>query len=533
MAPRTVVLYNPMTDPMARPNAPLALLALARMLPRERYLPVIVNAAAERRPHRRVLEALGGDAVLLGISAMTGHQIRDALRLARRVRRRFPRLPIVWGGYHPSLLPQETLADAAVDYVVTGQGERPFAELVERLASGEAAPRIPGVFAGPWELGAGGVTTASGVTAAGGIAATNGLTAAEGRTVTTGMMPAGGMAETAAPAIHRAEPLDAFPPLPWDLIDLATLRPVPGFGPAADFYTSQGCPYACGFCAEEAVHGRRRLALSPLRAADDVLRLASLGIRAVQLRDTLFFVDPRWIEEFCRELLRRNAPLSFHGANGRVDGLLALSPAHWDLIEAAGFRELFVGVESGHPPALARIDKRIRPEQTLELVERVRERGIRLSLSALVGVPGVDPEAELRDTLALLREALRLGGARISSVFLFVYAPYPGSRLFRDAVQAGFQPPCTLEAWGRIDFHGTGYPWGSRAARRRAVLIHRYILPRLLHSEPSRIPAVEALCRLLDPRVARRWEEERFGRFWERTVYDGLNGLRAARRRLR
>jgi radical SAM superfamily enzyme YgiQ (UPF0313 family) len=492
MSTRPVVLYNPLTAPLARPNVPLSLLALARMLPRDKYRPVLVNAAAERRAHERVLEALADNAVLFGISAMTGYQIRDGLRLARKVRKRYPRLPIVWGGYHPSLLPRETLADPCVDCVVIGQGERLFAEMVDRLAEGEPAAGL----------------------------------------AISGADDAATEASSSRRTPRRPlEPLDSFPHLPWDLIDLTALRPIPGYGPAADFYTSQGCPYACGFCAEESVHGRHRRSLSPGRAVEEIAHLATLGIRAVQMRDMLFFADPRWIEEFCHEIARRKVPVTFHGANGRIDGLLAFSPAQWELIDTAGVREIFVGVESGHAPALARIDKRIRPEETLSLVERVRGSRIRLSLSVMLGVPGVDPEAELHDTLALLREAVRIEPGRISSIYVFLYAPYPGSRLYAEAVELGFRPPNTLDGWGRLDLHGTEYPWGSRAARRTAYLLHHYVLPRVLHTEPSRLRAVEAICRALDPGLRRRWEEGRFDRFWERGVYDGLNGLRGIWRR--
>ena len=85
MVRRTVLLYNPLTapTPLARRNTPLSVLALARMLPRDRYRPVVVNAAVDRQPHEQVLRELGDDAVLLGITAMTGHQLRDGLALAR------------------------------------------------------------------------------------------------------------------------------------------------------------------------------------------------------------------------------------------------------------------------------------------------------------------------------------------------------------------------------------------------------------------------------------------------------------------
>ena len=95
-------------------------------------------------PSRASLEATDG-ALCLGVSVLTGTPIRDALAVTRAVRgARGPRCRIVWGGWHPSLFPVETLTEAGVDAVVVGQGEDTFAELVDRFAAGESAHGVAG-----------------------------------------------------------------------------------------------------------------------------------------------------------------------------------------------------------------------------------------------------------------------------------------------------------------------------------------------------------------------------------------------------
>jgi len=481
--PQTVILYNPTPSPAPRPGVPIALLALARMLPPKRFRALVVNATADRQPHRRVMEE-ARHALLLGITCMTGYQIRDGLLLARRVRDRFPGLPIVWGGYHPSLLPEETLQDPRVDIVVRGQGELPFAALVERLAAGETAQGIPGVVGSRWQ----------------------------------------------ATPPTPPESLDAFPFLAWDLIDLAHLPQAAEGGAAVDFYTSQGCPYACRFCAEPAMHGRHRVTLSPRRAVDEIEFLARRGVRAFHLRDTLFFADISWVEEFCAEILRRDLHVCFYNANGRVNTLLRLENKQWEVLEKAGFREILLGVESGHPPALERIAKGIRPEQTVELFERAAHTQIRFWLSVMIGLPGVDAEAEFSDTVGFLRHLVAARPEQVSACYIFAYIPYPGSALYEEAISLGFHPPSRLEDWGRITFDGVRYPWGSNRRRRQASQITRYIMPRILEMEPSRYRIVERICRTLDPLLRRRWETGHFDLFWERAVYAGFNWLRRFRR---
>ena len=85
------------------------------------------------------------DALVLGITVLTGDPIRDALRASREVKQSRPDLPIVWGGWHPSLFPQQTLDEKSVDVTVQGQGELTFRELVERFAAGKGLRDLQGI----------------------------------------------------------------------------------------------------------------------------------------------------------------------------------------------------------------------------------------------------------------------------------------------------------------------------------------------------------------------------------------------------
>src|SRR3984885_14207801 len=77
------------------------------------------------------------DALCLGISVLTGPHIGAAVRIASRVKRHRPELPIVFGGWHPSLAADQTLSEPFVDAIVRGQGELTLLELVQRIADGK------------------------------------------------------------------------------------------------------------------------------------------------------------------------------------------------------------------------------------------------------------------------------------------------------------------------------------------------------------------------------------------------------------
>src|SRR5919197_6644269 len=140
MARHKVVLYNPRA---VFHTMPLALLAVGSALDCERYDVRIVDGRLERDPVRRVLQETA-DAVCLGATVLTGAPIRDALLVSRAAKAVRPDLPVIWGGWHPSLFPTETLAEPSVDITVQGQGELTFVELVDRLASGQDSAGVAG-----------------------------------------------------------------------------------------------------------------------------------------------------------------------------------------------------------------------------------------------------------------------------------------------------------------------------------------------------------------------------------------------------
>ena len=107
MPQKKIVLFFP-SYASREASPPLALIAIAGPLVREGYRVEIVDSAIEPNFVEEVLSRLDG-AICLGISLITGPMIRDTLAVGRAARARYPHLPIVLGGWHPSILPEQTL----------------------------------------------------------------------------------------------------------------------------------------------------------------------------------------------------------------------------------------------------------------------------------------------------------------------------------------------------------------------------------------------------------------------------------------
>src|SRR5215210_4386898 len=115
MQKHTVVLYNPKA---VFYTMPLALIAIGSYLDPLKYNVVIVDGRLEKDPLPKIFSALRDNAICFAATVLTGGPIKDALRISRAVKQKFYNMPVVWGGWHPSLFPEETLQEDSVDVVV-------------------------------------------------------------------------------------------------------------------------------------------------------------------------------------------------------------------------------------------------------------------------------------------------------------------------------------------------------------------------------------------------------------------------------
>jgi radical SAM superfamily enzyme YgiQ (UPF0313 family) len=422
MKPR-VVLYNPYAE---FHTMPLALLAVGSHLDRERYEPVVVDARLEAEPTDAVLRAAEG-AVCVGITVLTGAPIRDAVRVSRAVKARYPDLPVVWGGWHPSMFGADCLEEPSVDATVQGQGESTFGEIVERLARGET------------------------------------LEGCRGSTC---------RAEHGAVVPNPARPLEdvnAFHPHDYTLIDVARYYRLKG-KPQLDYITSQGCRFRCAFCADPFVYERRWVGLEPARVGAELEALwRRYGFADVNFQDETFFTSTPRVMAIAEELIRRRLPISW-AATMRADQCMRLTDDEFQICKRSGLRRVLVGVESGSPEMLKRIKKDITVEQVLATAERCRALGIRVQFPFIVGFPD-ESEESVAASLALAQR-LRAMSPDFETM-IFYFKPYPGSTITLEAVARGYQLPRTLDEWSTFDYVGSKGPWVSEEKYRRVERFKR------------------------------------------------------------
>jgi anaerobic magnesium-protoporphyrin IX monomethyl ester cyclase len=137
-----IVLVNPRSAKWKH-RLPMSILSLAALL-EARYPYEIIDGNFEADLEASLVRTIREtNAKYLGITVMPGPQLMQAIPLTKRIRALFPRLTIVWGGYFPSLHTDVVLDSGLVDFVIRGQGELSFLELIEAAEGGTPVDHIP------------------------------------------------------------------------------------------------------------------------------------------------------------------------------------------------------------------------------------------------------------------------------------------------------------------------------------------------------------------------------------------------------
>lgn len=362
---------------------PLGLLYLASYLKQNSAHQVtIIDSEVERLDHpdlRQRIEQLKPD--LVGIQALTFTLI-DALKTAATVKSYSRNTPVVLGGPHVTIYPQESLMLKDVDYIVRGEGEISFKEMLDNLGN---------------EAGLGAV---SGI----------------------GFKNNGKLTLTQKPSFINDLNSIPFPDRTFSPYQKYYSLLSKNF-PITTMMTSRGCPYNCIYCERM---GKKFRAVSAEKVLDEIEHCLSLGIKEIFFHDDTFTIDKKRVFTICELIHKRGLKFDWD-ARVRVDTV------NYELLfsmKKAGCHRISFGVESGN----ARILKNLRKGITLKQVETAFQQCRKLKIQTLadfmIGSPG-ESRQDIMETISFSRK-LGADYAQFS-----VTTPYPGTDLYREALAKG------------------------------------------------------------------------------------------------
>ena len=343
---------------------PLGILSLAAYL-RETVPGLtidVVDTTFDRHPFETMKQRIEqGDYDVLGISVMTA-MLSDAIYASQAARTAVSHPIVVWGGPHPTVLPEESLAHPEVDMIALGEAELTMRELVEHGGNPEGI---------------------------------EGLWYKRGEEVVRNppRMP-----------IHD---LGTLPYPARDLIDMETYArawySLTAASPelrGTSVIASRGCPFTCTYCQPTLEHlFGKRLRRRPVPHVLGELRELKTQYRldAFMLEDDTFIAHEDWATEFAHALAESGLDFKW-GCNVRAD-LVVRRPHLLQEMVRAGLVQINMGIESGTQRILDEVyDKRITVDEVREAALIARKLGLRIGGYFMLGAP-TETRAEIMRTI--------------------------------------------------------------------------------------------------------------------------------------
>ena len=493
-SPRTLLINPTITS---RPNArfPLALLHLSVALDRTGNS-MIIDGNVDRDFINDTLRALErGHIDVVGVTVMGGPQVAPAIAVSKAVRERFPAIPIIWGGYFPTLYPDTALAAPYVDYVIRGQGCESVVELVNALSDGGL------------ELGA-----------------IDGLSWKRDGAVVHN------------PSRHFMVK-DFGRVLPYDKLGdprKYLARTVLGSRTVAH-QAAVGCRFHCTFCGVAAMFGgHTALPLAAQLERDLSYLKYGMGADSIQYFDHNFFDREENMIPLLEVMARLELPW---WCFARADALLNMSADTWKLVRKSRLRMAYIGAESPSGETLKGMRKGTRPDQTSAVIELCRANGVIPELSFMVAPPE-HTEEETEQTFEFIHELKRINPQ--TEIIIYIHTPLPeSSRHEKDRGKGHVAPlldqygeplvfPKTPEEWTEkrwVDYacHADA-PWMTDKLRKRIRDFVTVLRCRYPTVQDVRSPTWAK--RTLSAAAAWRYRYRKYDRPWELDLANRIVRLR-------
>lgn len=415
---RSIVMVYPKTtlDKVGSSvGLPLSIMHTTALIPEKRFRIKVIDQRIEKNWESILQDELfKGDVLCVAVSAMTGSQIAWALKTAEVVRRISPQIPIVWGGVHPSLYPRQTIMDPLVDIVVVNEADFTFPELIDALDTGKPLDQIKGLC----------------------------FKDKQGKVTITPEREFAKIEDIPLPRYNLISDLKPY------FLNLYSTKN------ALSLVAGKGCPHRCGFCYNILFNKQKWRALSASEIVKRVKVLISMGAESIDIIDDNFFTSMTRAKELADLLRQENIKINMV-SNCRADYIARWSMDYLKMLYDAGFKEFFVGIESGNDEMLKHMKKDLTVEQVIIANRKLREVGIRPIYSFIAGFPGETVE-QIQDTINLMVQLLE-ENPNISMTSLKVYTPFPGSPMYDECVQMGMPIPQTLAEWSNYHYNSATY----------------------------------------------------------------------------
>ncbi|WP_373031375.1 radical SAM protein [Sulfurovum sp.] len=316
---------------------------------------------------------------VVGISSTTD-LIYDTFEYAKIVKDFNVDIKVVVGGAHACVLPHEIIVNPNIDLVCLGEGEYVLNEYLDYLSGKIDIDTIKGVA---YKIN-------------------------ENVFFTEKRKPISDIDVLPFPAYHLL-----------NLSEYNYLHHWSGKGKTVALMTSRGCCFNCEFCHIPTVQGRIIRFRSPENIIKEIRELFNVyGIQNISFQDSTFLFDKERVLTLCEMFKEFEGNITW-SCSSRVDTVPDINTLR--IMYESGCKSIFLGVESGNDEIIKRV-KNVSKEQVVSACERLKESGIGIHCSFILGLPG--------DSIDTINETISFAKTLKPDTASFnVAIPYPGTRL--------------------------------------------------------------------------------------------------------
>lgn len=445
MAYKKLILIEPPTGEKEITSfryPPMGLLALATYLAREGREVKLADATIDNLSIENLLDLIkAGNYEIVGISAMTVN-IGQAFKLAEEIKKFNPAIKILIGGIHPTVMPEHSLSNSAIDIAVIGEGEITTSLLLKALENGEDITGLEGI-----------------------------AYRKDGEIIKNPRRP-------------LIQNLDDLPIPDYSLLDISKYKsPYAKRLPFISIVRSRGCPYNCIFCGNPKMFGRNFRAQTPERTIKEIDFLVdTMHVKEISCKDTELTLDNK-LEQLCDLMIAKKYDLIWTcnaRANNLTENLLRK-------MRAAGCYSITLGVESGNQAILDHMKKQITLEQVRRAVKIAKQVGVQVVTNFMIGNP-FDTKETIEQTIDFAVEL------DTDYTYFGFTTPFPGTELREEAEANNWILDKRMEAirYDDVMMNATNLPTEELKkyldiAYRRFYFRPKYIFRRLMKLDPEEL----------------------------------------------
>ena len=299
-------------------NPPLGILYIAAYAEKHtNHAITVIDAQVEGLTYENLEERIKSiNPDIVGLTAMS-MTIIDVLETVKIVKKIDHRIKVVLGGPHVNLYPDETIQQQGIDFLVLGEGEETFNDLLNNINCISALKGIKGI-----------------------------VFIENQKIVNTGLRP-------------LCDNLDEIPFPARHLVPYQKYTSLLSFGKVVTtIFTSRGCPFKCTFCDRPHL-GKHFRARSAKNVVDELELCVNMGIQEFLFYDDTFTVDKKRVIDICNEIVKRKLNIGWD-IRARIDTIDENVLQH---LKKANCRGIHYGIESGTNKILKVLKKGIKIEK--------------------------------------------------------------------------------------------------------------------------------------------------------------------------